>query len=767
MIILVNVIEELDTEIQYWGRNPDGTLYHKVDKSFRPYFYVPSEKETEYKSIFGKFVKRIYVEHPKDVVFKRSKFSESFEGDITYVNRYLVDKFPKLEKEPLRICYLDIENLPLEGGEFSGPEEAATPITAIGCYDNFLKKYVIFYWHPKEIVKEKSETLSIYHSHTEVGMLKNFIDFIKTTDPDMLVAWNGDGFDYPYIINRLTKLGMHPEELSRMGDVRTKPKAKIRGRILFDLMYAYSKMMAGEKDTKKLSGIAQIELGLNKIEHEEDFETFWKDHTKKFLLYNQRDVELLKRLDEELGISDFFNEIRLISKSTFDDVYSKTRILDFFMMDFLKPKKLVIPTKPKQDRLEKIKGGAVIEPEPGLYEYVSCCDFKSLYPSLIISFNMSPETLGGEMKLENGVSFTNKRGKGIIPQLLEELFKLRQEWKKEMVKHVRGTQKYKEFYSKQYALKVLMNSFYGALASPIFRLYRREIGDSITFMGRKAIEYTKNKIEELGGKVIYGDTDSSFFTIADAKDTDQLVELSKELIAKVNESYSVFTEQYKMKSNILNLQFEKVFETLIFAKKSSGKGAKKRYAGRLRWLDGKEIDDLIIVGFEAIRSDSARFSRKFQKKILEMILMDRKSKDEVFDFVRSKVKELQEGSVSMKDLAIPKTIVGDPYSSDDYKKLPIHIRAAKLANRYNKEKFRKGSKIKLVYVSKTPIGIPFENIIGFSDKFPKGYEVDYKKMIEKTIYDKLKTIFKSLDWDIEELKGQGKLSRWFIESKTK
>ena len=753
----MNTIEATGKIIHIYGRDENKNFYHKEVKDFKPYFYVPaSEDSSSFRTesvdklgLDGEKVKKVYCNQPGEVRGVRERFNKTYEADVTYVNRYLIDKVDKIKDEPLRICFIDIETQ-IGTNKVPNVKDADMPITSICCYDSFLKKYITFYWHKDPKYNTTSSEASEYGFTTEKKMIETFIRFVQGTNPDMFVAWYGDEFDFKYIINRL---GKDADKLARVNGSSTSGfKAKIGGRSLFDMYWGYRRMIPGEKESFKLGYIGEIELGLKKIEYSGSLDELWKNDLRTFLDYNKRDVEILVGLEEKLGIIEYHNELRKIAKCTFDDTFQNSRIVDFYILNFTKDR-YALPTTIGEEREDKVKGAYVVEPKVGLHENICVGDLKSLYPSISVSFNMSPETVSedGDIDIGNGIKFSSKT-KGILPEVFLDLFKIRKMYKEQRDKHEYESSLYTKFDTMQYSTKVLLNSIYGVMLFPRFRLYKREVGKSITYMGRKIIQWTKKEIEQRDCNVVYGDTDSVFFELKEKpEDLDVIVKGAEKIIAEVNESYDEMTKEMNIKSHILKLEFKKVYKTLFFSR------SKKRYAGLMIWKEGKEMKPRIdVVGFDMVRSDNSYISKMIQKKVLEMVLK-KKPKIEIISFVRNVVNKIKSEQVPIEDLALPKGVT-KPLDKYHSKGLPIHVRASVNANKFHNAGITEGTKVKYVHIIH-----PRLDVIAFESGglMWKDYKIDYNLMIEKTIFMKLERIFDSLGWSIDEIKGQSNLDKWF------
>ena len=710
-------IENKGKKIFLFGRN-NKTPYIKEVKDFYPYFYV-EDWRGKYKTVDDKQAKKIICATPFDIRSEREKYKETYEADVVYTNRYIIDKIDKIEKEEIRLCYLDIETEKTERG-YGGPEEAFNPISSITCYDSFDKEYKMFYGKEKELLIE-------------------FISYIKEKDPDVLIAWNGDGFDFPFIINRMIRLNIEPKSLARMnGNVfTTEHGAKIFGRVLFDLMNAYKKHFSGGgRESWSLEYISNYELGEKggKDKYKGELDDLRKNDFDKFLEYNKRDVELLVLINEKLKMIEFFDEIRRMGFCKFEDVFMNSKTADCLCLKYAKQNNFILPSVKKNPKEETYKGAFVHDSEPKLHRDIAVMDMKSLYPSVMIGFNISYETMNkdGEISIDNKYRF--RKEKGIIPSIVKPLLDRRKEVKKQLKEVEYKSSEYKVLYMTQYALKVIANSFYGVLGFRNFRLYRKEVAEAITHISRKIIKEVAGWFEEKGFKIIYGDTDSVFIEMNDKSVEDMII-----LNDKINEYFKEYFKQFGIeeKDNIFKLEFEKVYKTVFFKRKADGSGVKKKYAGRIIWKEGY-IDEFNVVGFESRRSDSPQVGRDLLKKVLRMIVYEKEFND-INECVEEFKNKVRIGYFSPEELALP---IGLSKHPDKYGN-QIHARASRIANEKHKANIVGGDKIKYIYVQ-TP-----ERVIAFKDFMWEGYKVDYDNMIRRIVDMKIGPLFDCLGWDYD------------------
>ncbi len=555
---------------------------YKIDDSFKPYFYYEDTKGN-HTSLFGKKLSKVDVNDPKNVREEREKYPNHHEADVIYTTRYMIDKFDQIEKEEYRKFYLDIE-CEMSDAELD-VEKTPMKINIIGIYDSKEEKFHQFALPLNRIgknhmVKDGDDT--IYYYKTEKEMLEGFVEFISRFNPNIFIAWHGDGFDYPYIINRMNLLGVDFRKMSQINSVYSfkdnflgRWKTIIKGRVLFDLLKGYKKLSQGERESYKLDYIGRYELG----EGKKDFDVRKSSQYsfQEYLKYNKQDVMLMVKLDEKLKITDYFDEIRRIAHCNFNDVHSSSKVLDSLILYICRKLNIVLPSKTKHEK-EKFKGAFVKTPTPGLHNNVAVFDFKSLYPNIIRTFNLSPETFldkyaDGCINIDDKYFF-KKDKQGLIPFVITKLLQKRAEKKREMKNYKYGSVEYKSADDIQYAVKVIANSLYGQLGFPSFRLFKYEIAACVTYMGQRIIKHSIELLEKEGYKVIAGDTDSVFVCMGDKGIPD-----CEEMANYITKSYNEFVQQFGVEKHYLEMEFEKVYKRILFIENDSGKIVKKRYAG--------------------------------------------------------------------------------------------------------------------------------------------------------------------------------------------
>lgn len=773
--------------VHVFGRTEDGGFRHVRVTGFRPYFYAPTEevadaederitgKQTGYESIEGDELTRLYTRIPRDVGEVRESYTH-YEADILFPDRFRIDKDVKSgmrvetegedvvdidadEVEPIdadssaRTCVLDIEVEDRNGF----PEEGEEPVVCLTAWDSFDEEYHVFVWDIDE--DEVTNDDYVLHTYDEEGsMLDGFLTYLSERDPDVLTGWNSNDFDLPYLIDRLGELdgdGMDPNRLARVGDVWHDDWGgpTIKGRATFDLLYAYQRMNFTELESYRLDAIAEEELGESKVTYTGKIGDLWEDDPDRLLEYNKMDVELCVRIDEKVGIVDFFRELSRFVGCSLEDATTPSDVVDVYVLrkahgDF------VLPSKGGASGGEEYEGGEVFEPITGIRENVGVLDLASLYPMSMVSINASPETKVGDdydgetydVEMPDGgeVRF-RKNPEGLTKSIVTELLEERDKKKAARDEHEIGSEEYEKYDDQQNAIKVVMNSYYGVAGYPRFRLYDREMGSAVTATGRAVIEHTRDTVEEEGYEVVYGDTDSTLVELGDGT-LDELVDRGETLEETVNESYDDFAvKEFNAHKHRWEIEFEKLYRRFFQA------GRKKRYAGKLVWKDGKELEepDLDITGFEYKRSDVSGVTKEVQQEVIERIL-DGAGFDEVSEYVREVVDRFKDGEFGYDEVGVPG---GIGQKLDSYDTDTAQVTGAKYANEHLGTNFTSGSKPKRLYVKRVKGEYPPTDVVCFEypEQIPEEFEIDWDKMLEKTVRNPIERILEALGWSWSEV----------------
>lgn len=709
---------------------------------FRPYAYVLREAFNKhqhsiitdsvagFKTIYGDDAVKVFVNKPSDIYTVREFYdSDSFEADVLFDLRYMIDCVDNIETANYKVLYIDIETDVLHG--FPDKENPIEPITCVTIYNNFEKVFKTFVWRSD---LDNRVTNDIHYFSNEVDMLNSLIDCIRTVNADIITAWNLP-FDINYIVARCEKLNVDIQRLSCVRGgvfppaVRKLEKGEIviLGVVLFDLLRAYKKMHFGELMSYSLNNIAVDELNTEK-EDVCNTGDVWRNDLPKLIRYNRKDVSLIVSINNKCKLIKIFDDIKIFSGvRNINDCFFASRIHETAIMHSYR-NKLVFPNK-KYDNSEdsSINGGFVQQPEAGLYDNVLVFDFKSLYPSLIYTFNLSKEMLCDDgLDIGNGVKF-KQTPKGIMPSMIQKLIILKDEFRSK----VEGTGQ--NISDKMFAIKTFINSFYGINALPTFRLYDKRVAESITFLGRSVIQSCSKFIEDnLNLNVVYSDTDSMFVQVPP-----QLCGLADKgyEIAKLLNSFLVeWLHKRSIAQSNMYIEFEKAFSKIIIQRK-------KRYAGRVVYEDGVVIDKIKIAGMAARRSDTSPFSKVMQRELISKILHGC-SDIQAYDFVFELVNKMNKGEFNVEQIALPIKL-NKPIEEYKVRNCP-KLRAVRFSNKNLGTQFRAGQKFKMIYVNMVDT-----DVVAFEDESQLTSIIkflDVYVMLDKIIFQKVKPLFDVMQW---------------------
>ncbi len=619
MTQLINLYLKDQHDIVLVCRDENKQRFLKTITDHRPYMYI-EDKDGKYKGLFEEKLKKLVYTAPYDVSNNRDKYPKTWESDIHYTNRVLIDKVNKITKTAIRILYFDIETAFSNGK--SSEENPLDPITCLTALDSFSGKTMTFVWHPnmdkyKLLLKEKfGKEITCFDN--EKFMIETFIIFLNYLDSDILTGWNSNNFDLMYMMNRCKMLKIDFDKISMSGKIKFRKyparygmdetEWNIDGRYAFDMLRAYRQLTSHELDSYTLNDVARKELKDEKIEIEESFKDLWNNDIVKLVEYNRKDTLLLKLLNEKLDLEiiDTFNERRIEFGCDWADLWQTTKWQDMVFLREYK-NKICLPRKPQYKKGKKkqtIAGGYVHDSKPGLHHNVIVLDLENMYPAIMISFNMSPETIDekGILNVGNGVRFRDDKV-GVVPQVLLKYRNLRKmyEIQRDKAEQEKDKNKYKLFQKKRDNAKLAGNSLYGAMKQ-YFRLSDIRIAGSVTHIGQETIKWTAKVVESHKGEIIdkfklpkcehiYSDTDSCFIELGNGNLTKkQLIEIGNYIVDLINKSYDDFAKQYGIKKHYFNIELEekKLFSSLFFGVTSSttkgekNKGAKKRYCGYLK-----------------------------------------------------------------------------------------------------------------------------------------------------------------------------------------
>jgi len=804
------------------GYDTSGNAFkHRID--YQPTIFVPSKTPTEFKTLEGKFVAPLQagtIRDTKDYI-ERYKEVQGFEiyGNNNFVAQFISDNYrgeiiPDTDK--IKVFTIDIETATENG--FPDIPTANEEILLITLQDNKTKDIITF--GRKPIGNSGDVDYRCYED--EATLLREFIFYWSANCPDVVTGWNINFFDIPYLIRRIYNvLGesyakkISPWELISERKVTMKGSEEltydIQGVAMLDYLDLYKKYTYQAQESYRLDHIAFVELGDTKLDHSEyaSFKDFYEKNWKKFVAYNIHDVRLVDKLEDKMKLIELQLVMAYNAKINYEDVFSQVRMWDAIIYNHLRDSGVVIPQNSGNKKWDKFEGAYVKDPLVGLHKWVASFDLNSLYPHLIMQYNISPETmLEGretvtvdyllEQKYDtsrikeqdvamtaNGVCY-RKDKQGFMPELMGKMYADRSKYKKQMLKI---EQEYQNDKSKkhllkeisrlnnlQMAMKIALNSAYGAMGNQYFRYFDLRMAEGITTSGQLSIRWMANKLNAFMNKtmttknkdyVIAIDTDSIYLTLetlvektCEGKTTEQKIKYMDKICEEVfqpfiDKGYQELAEYMNAYSQKMQMKREVLADKAIWT-------AKKRYIMNVHNSEGVQFAEpkIKVMGLEMVKSSTPQVIRNKLKDSIKVILDGDQSK------LHRYINEFRDefNKLSVEEISFPRTVNGTreyKASSTIYRKsTPIHVRGALLFNHYIKEMglekqyqpIRDGDKIKFVYL-RTPNRIQ-EDIISFAQELPKELDlhrfIDYDKQFQKVFLDALQIVIEPLRWNVEE-----------------
>ena len=811
--------------VHYRGYN-NGVREIFQDK-FSPTLFVPSKKDSKYTTLEGDVVSPITFDKTNDA----KEFLRKYEGvdNFTvygyerFLYQYIADEFPeeeiKFDIASMQIVSLDIE-VACENG-FPNVEAASEEMLCITVKDLTTKEIIV--WGVREYENTRSD-VDYRVFWTEQEMLSGFLEWWVQNTPDVVTGWNVCLYDIPYIMRRLEKVlsTKHMKSISPW-TVVTNREIGIRGRShiiyeiagisVLDYLDLYKKFTYVTRESYRLDHIAFVELGEKKLDHSEfeNFKDFYTKDWQKFIDYNIRDVELVERLDDKMKLIELAITMAFDAKENFEDVYSQVKTWDNIIFNYLKKKNIVVPPKSTHTKDYAYEGAYVKDPLLGKHEWVVSFDLNSLYPHLIMQYNVSPETLLPERfpgisvdkvlnkqidtsSLEcatvcaNGAMYDTHE-QGFLPKLMQKMYDDRVIFKKKMIESKKLYEETKDkkylkdiarYENNQMARKIALNSAYGAIGNEYFRYFRITNAEAITLSGQVSIRWIENKMNKYLNKLLK--TDNEDYVIA--SDTDSIYLNLGPLVNSIYKGREVATEKIvNFLDKICNVELEPYIEssyqelaTYLNAydqkmkmkrENIADKGiwtAKKRYILNVWDSEGVRYEKpkMKIMGLETARSSTPSFFRDKLMKAFEVII--NKDNDTLIEFINQVRQDTKKQDIV--DISFPRSLNNlNKYTGSStlyVTRTPIQVRGALVYNHLVKTRklnnkypyIQEGEKIKFVYL-KLPNPIQ-ENIISYFQTLPTEFKlekyIDYDMQFSKSFLEPLNSVLNAIGW-VSEKRG--------------
>ena len=830
------------TNILQWGNNLLVREYKNGERinrkvRYQPTLYAKVTEPTDYKTLDGKYVTPVKLptmKESKEWVKQYKNQPDTIYGNTMHPYSYIADEYPndvQWDIDKILIVTIDIE-VECENG-FPNPELASEPLLSITIKNHSNKQIMV--WGMENFHTDR-EDITYVQCENETHLIQEFLAFWESNRPDIITGWNTEFFDIPYICNRILNV-LDEKSLKRLspwGSVssrdmysqgRTHQLYDIQGVSHLDYYDLYRKFTYTNQESYRLDHIAFVELGERKEGN--PYETFRDWYTKdyqSFIEYNITDVELVDKLEDKMKLIELCLTMAYDSKVNYMDVLGSVKYWDMIIYNHLRKKNIVIPQKKENKKSEKYEGAYVKDPQVGEHKWVMSFDLNSLYPHLIMQYNISPETLYAKKSLwkkprvedllnskvdtselkskgvtltPNGALFkTNK--KGFLPEIMQTMYDDRVKYKKLMIQAKKEYERTQEprllkdiarYNNIQMAKKISLNSAYGAIGNNWFRYYDLLVAEAITTSGQLSIRYIEHSlnryINQIVGTVdkdyvLASDTDSVYITFdrlvsrvfKEEQDSGKIVDfldrVAREKIEPyIDRSYKTLSEYVNAYEQRMQMKREVIADKGIWV-------AKKRYILNAWDVEGVRYKEpqLKLMGIEAVKSSTPAPCRERLKDALKIIMSG--DSEELNTFIQDFRQEFM--SLPAEDIAYPRSVNGlkkfKGESSLFAKHAPIHCKGAILYNHLLEKEnlthkypfIQEGDKIKFVHM-KTP-NIYQSTSISFMTRLPKEFDMhkklDYDMQFEKSFVEPLKFITEKIRWRLDKSYGtQGTLEGFF------
>ena len=825
------------TNVLQWGnqlfvRGVENGQRIKRKVRYEPTLFNLVSEPTGYTTLDGKHVlpkKFDSITEAKDWYDSHKKQNLVF-GNTQYNYCYISDEYPgdvPWDKDQICIVTIDIE-VECENG-FPNPKDAAEPMLSITMKNHQNKKIIV--WGLHEFQNHRDD-VDYRMCKDEADLLFKFLDTWSSIEPDIITGWNTEFFDIPYLCNRIAKVldkdmvnklspwgKVHEREVYQMG--RKHQVYNIYGVAALDFFDLYRKFTYTNQERYTLDHIAFVELGERKAGNPYDtFSEWYQKDYQSFIEYNIQDVEIVDKLEDKMRLIELCLTMTYDAKVNMTDVLGTVRYWDILIYNYLRKRKIVIPQKRDHEKVEKFEGAYVKDPQVGMHKWVMSFDLNSLYPHLIMQYNISPETLvngGADMvegmvdkvldgKIKNNTeycmtpngAFFRRDVKGFLPELMENVYNDRVKYKKLMLEakqeyedtgNTALLKKISRYDNIQMAKKISLNSAYGAIGNNWFRYFDLLVATAITTSGQLSIRWIErslnihlNKILETDNVdyVIASDTDSVYITFdklvsklfPEGTPTEKIVNFldkvaSEKLEPFIDKSYQHLARKMNAYEQKMQMSREAIADKGIWT-------AKKRYILNVHDMEGVRYKEpkLKIMGIEAVKSSTPAPCREKIKQALKIMMSgDEKMLNKFIQEFRDEFMKLPP-----EDIAYPRSCNGvQKFRGESQlfaKGAPIHVKGAILYNHLvNKQKLenkypliQEGDKIRFLHLRQPNV---FQSsAFSFMTEVPKELDIagkiDYDMQYEKSFVEPLKVITEKMNWLIDSSYGvQGSLEEFF------
>ena len=753
-------VSALGNNILFRGISNEGKRF-KERIEYHPTLYIPTKEETKFRTLEGKPVGEIQpgtMRECKDFISKYNEI-DNFDiyGNDKFEFSFIAEHFPEehidYDYSQIRIAYLDIET----GSEHGFPdiETANEEVTAITLKIDG-KNYV---FGRGEFVHER-EDVFYFRFDSERALLQKFFEMWDRESPDIVTGWNIETFDIPYLVNRAKRLFDEKKNPYRL----LSPWKKVREYMMFgmggkelqayaimgveilDYLSTYRKFTYVNQESYRLDHIAFVELGEHKLDYSEQgsLHLLYKNDYQKFIEYNIKDVELVEQLEGKMKLLEMVVSLAYLSKVNYSNTFGQVRMWDSLIYNHLLRKNVVIPPKRHSSKSSQFEGAYVKDPILGAHNWVVNFDLNSLYPHLIMQYNLSPETLitdelpselqeikdarpGVDGLIDQNIDLESLKkyqltytpnnefyltGKqGFLPEMMQQIYNDRVKFKGMMIDAKKKLQKEKDFNERkelqksiskynnmQMNLKITLNSAFGAMGNQHFRFFDQRIAEAITTSGQLSIKWIEKEINRYLNEVLKTDkdyvvavdTDSVYITMDDLVksvygdkelDKNKVIDFLDKVCSEQMEK--IIDKSYEQLKDYMNAFDQKmVMKRENLADKALWT-SKKRYIMNVYDSEGVRYEEpqLKIMGIEAIRSSTPAACKQKMKDIFKIIMNG--TEDDAIKYIEDFREEFK--TLSAEDIFFPRAVRGIEKYHDAaqlYKKgTPIHVKGALLYNK--------------------------------------------------------------------------------------